>query len=217
MGLEKAKIKNLETGYELSCLFNPTEYTIAKTNSWGRGKTKGKNMPELEFNGGEPQTMSLELFFDTFEDGGDVRAYTAQLFQLTMIVQDKPPKNKKTQQSRPPLCLFTWGPYSGFKAAVSSLSVRYTLFRNDGTPVRATASVTLTQAEDEHLIKGQVPDSFPAPANKRREVRPRETLSQIAHEEYGDATRWRDIARANNVTDPLSLRPGQVLTVPPLS
>jgi nucleoid-associated protein YgaU len=97
-----------------------------------------------------------------------------------------------------------------------NLSVRYTLFREDGTPVRATAKITLQEAEDEHHTKRQNPTSYSEPGLRFREVLPRDTLAQIAYEEYGDATVWRRIADRNRLDDPLNLRPGQILVIPPL-
>jgi nucleoid-associated protein YgaU len=44
-----------------------------------------------------------------------------------------------------------------------------------------------------------------------------DTLSSIAAAEYGDPARWRPIATANRITDPLSLRPGLVLALPALA
>jgi nucleoid-associated protein YgaU len=43
-----------------------------------------------------------------------------------------------------------------------------------------------------------------------------ETLDFIAAEEYGEARHWRYIAATNNINDPLRLRPGTVLSLPPL-
>jgi nucleoid-associated protein YgaU len=44
-----------------------------------------------------------------------------------------------------------------------------------------------------------------------------DTLGGIAHSIYGDATLWRLLAEANDIDNPLSLRPGQQLIVQPLS
>ena len=53
------------------------------------------------------------------------------------------------------------------------------------------------------------------PGHKRREVMPQDTLALIAYQEYGTPNRWRAIAEANDIEDPLDLRPGQVLAIPP--
>ena len=55
-------------------------------------------------------------------------------------------------------------------------------------------------------------------AYRRRSVSPVEvvsaTLDRIAARYYGDATRWRPLAAANGVADPLRLVPGTLLAVP---
>lgn len=213
MSLTKATLTNLDTGEKIECLFNPTEYTIAKSNSWEAKTVVGKNVPRVDFTGGGARTLSLELFFDVYESGGDVRNHVNKLWDLSMI--DEAQANPATQRSRPPFCLFQWGGNWHFKSVVTSLSVRYTLFRQDGTPVRATANVTLQEAADEKDLPGTNPTSFGEPGYRRREVAPKDTLAMIAFEEYGDSGKWRLIAEANALVDPLDLREGQVLAIPP--
>jgi nucleoid-associated protein YgaU len=45
-------------------------------------------------------------------------------------------------------------------------------------------------------------------------VRDGDSLPSIAYEAYGDATRWRVIAEANGIDDPMRLRRGSELTIP---
>jgi len=97
---------------------------------------------------------------------------------------------------------------------VTSLSVRYTLFREDGTPVRATATIALEEAQDDDDTTGTNPTSFGEGGRKRRIVRPDDTLATIAFEEYGDAGAWRTIAQDNELVDPLAIKPGQILSIP---
>ena len=123
-------------------------------------------------------------------------------------------KHPKTKKARPPLCLFQWGGQWSFQAVVTSLSVRYTLFHENGIPVRATAKITLEEAEDAAEKKGTNPTSYAEPGRKRREVRPHDTLPLIAYEEYGDPAQWRRIAEDNHMDNPFALRPGQVLSIP---
>jgi nucleoid-associated protein YgaU len=47
-------------------------------------------------------------------------------------------------------------------------------------------------------------------------VRDGDTLPSIAYQTYGDATRWRIIAEANDVDNPLHLRRGSALSLPKL-
>ena len=45
-------------------------------------------------------------------------------------------------------------------------------------------------------------------------VQPGETLDRISAKYYGDSTRWRQIAAANGITDPLAIRVGSLLSIP---
>ena len=47
-------------------------------------------------------------------------------------------------------------------------------------------------------------------------VRDGDTLQSIAYVAYQDATRWRVIAEANGIDDPLTLERGQALAIPRL-
>ena len=67
--------------------FNPKEYTISKSNTWNAPAAKsGSDTPILNFGGGQPKQMKLQLFFDTYEAGADVRLlYTNNLFKMMEI------------------------------------------------------------------------------------------------------------------------------------
>lgn len=215
MALTKATLTNLDTNEKIQCLFNPNEYTIAKSNAWEAKPVIGKNVPKMDFTGGGARTLTVELFFDVYEKSGqDVRTYVNKLWDLTMI--DERQKNPVTERSRPPFCLLQWGGNWHFKAVITNLSVRYTLFRQDGTPVRAIANLTLQEAEDDTDLPGTNPTSHAEPGYRKRVVQPHDTLALIAYQEYGDSSRWRPIADANKLTDPTSIETGQVLSIPPL-
>jgi nucleoid-associated protein YgaU len=42
-----------------------------------------------------------------------------------------------------------------------------------------------------------------------------DSLASIAYAEYGDAGSWRRLAEANDIDDPLRVRDGAVLHIPP--
>ena len=41
-----------------------------------------------------------------------------------------------------------------------------------------------------------------------------DTLASIAYQEYRDPNKWRALAEANNIDDPMRVKPGTVLIVP---
>jgi hypothetical protein len=215
----KAVIVNLRKPNDpIPCLFNPNQYSFSKSNSWNPGKVKGGNVPQLEFGGGESMTLTMELFFDTYDTDKDrdrkedVRKYTDKIWQLMMVPKGKKGKDHK---SSPPLCEFRWGRTWSFSAVITSISQTFTLFLADGTPVRSTMNVTFKQALEEGRYPGQNPTTVSVPGYKVRHVREGETMDLIAFEEYGDCALWRVLADVNNIDNPLALKGGQLLAIPP--
>ncbi len=211
-GLEPAIIINKDTGEIVRCMFNPHEYTLSKQNRWVRGETKGKNIPRLKFSQGGAQTLKLQLFFDTYAEGTDVREYTDPLWDMMMVNADK--VNPRSNKSEPPAVQFRWGGLA-FDAVITAISQKFTLFLKDGTPVRTTVDITLEQLSDDRDFARQNPTSGSEASPRTHVVQAGERLDLIAYQEYGDAGRWRLIARANGLTNPLRLRPGQRLVIPP--
>ncbi|GAB4324376.1 MAG: peptidoglycan-binding protein [Dehalococcoidia bacterium] len=213
--LVKAKIKNLDTGRSIECLFNPTEYSFSKTNTWSEAPNRGANVPTLEFSGGNPIELTLQLFFDTHEAREDVRTrFTNALWELALVDPSK--RDSRTQKGSPPICEFQWGAVWSFEAVVTNISQKFTMFLEDGTPTRATVDLTLRQAKDPSRYPFQNPTSGGAQGHRTHTVKQGETLDLIASQEYGRASDWRFIAEVNNIDDPFRLRPGTILSLPPL-
>jgi nucleoid-associated protein YgaU len=218
MTLVKASIRNCDTNKRVEFMFNPTKYSFAKTVGWGdKGGDGGRglNVPPLEFTGGKAATITLNLFFDTSDTGDDVRAvYTNDLWDLAIINKDKMDPVKKTGE--PPRCLFEWGESWSFEAVVTSVTQTFTMFKGDGTPTRANVDLVLRQATDPGRFPAQNPTSGGVAGHKTHIVEQRETLDLIASREYGQSRYWRHIAEANGIPDPMRVRPGTVLALPPL-
>ncbi len=211
---EKATISGKVEGQQLEaqCLFNPKEYTISRTNKWDLKFTKGKNVPKVVFKGGDAATLKMKLFFDTYEEGTDVREHTQNLWKFMRI--DKTLKNTKSKKGRPPEVVFTWGQNWSFDAVIDSLSQTFTLFTDEGIPVRSTIDVTFRQAKDLEEFAATNPTSGGGEPQRIHVVQAGERLDWIAYQEYGDSTMWRLIAQENNLIRPRSMRPGQKLIIP---
>lgn len=204
----------------LVCLYNPSSITINRGAQWDTKPIRTEGHSEPNYTGGGAATVSVTLLFDTTRDmsslgitaGTDVRKYTDFLFNLM-----EPKKDPKATH-RPPYCRFEWGGglylVIGF---VQSVKVDYKLFLADGTPIRAEASVTFEEIKTEHDLDTapQNPTSHSA-ARKTWIVREGDRLDWIAHQEYGKAAHWRHIAETNNIDNPFSLQPGQILKLVPL-
>jgi hypothetical protein len=208
--LAKARIKVLEgerEGEFVEVLFNPTEYSLEISNNFQASAPPGLNNPILQFVNGNSDSLSMELFFDTWTDGdrADVSQLTDLIAGLVRIDADT---------HAPPRVEFRWG-LLVFKAVIEKLSQRFTMFLPDGTPVRATLNVSFKQFKPlaEQLID---PRRKSADKTKRRVVAADDSIWLLANREYGNPREWRLIARQNRIADPRAIRPGAVLVIPPL-
>src|SRR5215472_14672106 len=94
--LTTAVIIDQDHGKTVQCMFNPKEYTFSKQNSWTATPVKGSNMGQYEFGNGQPATLQMQLFFDTYTniksgtaEGGepkDVRKeYTQAIWEMMLV------------------------------------------------------------------------------------------------------------------------------------
>jgi hypothetical protein len=216
MGGRVAAYIMTELNERIDCLFNPSELTIAKTNQWNPSQAPGKDAPNLEFQQGQSGTLSMTLTLDTTDTGQPVTAHTDKLLLLMKIDSSLPGADPSNNSGRPPWCTFHWGDMHSFKAVVESLNLKFTYFSSDGVPLRAQADVSLKQYEDEPSWGPMNPTSITPHPHAVHYLRPGETLDRVAAARYGAAERWRLIAEANGVVDPLELQPGTPLVLPDL-
>jgi len=209
--LERLKIKNEDTNEEFSVLFNPSEYTIDDSSKWSDQEHLGQT-PELQYTGGSRKKLTLDLFFDTYENRTDVREHTGKIAKLLEFNKEK---------HRPPKVTLSWGktPPNGvpadfpFTAVLESLKQHFILFMGDGTPVRAKLTVTFVQfILPGEKFKKNAPQS--SDHTKTYIVKVGDTLSGIAGLFYRDPRKWRPIAYVNDIRDPGELEPGQELLIP---
>ncbi|ONI74689.1 peptidoglycan-binding protein [Actinosynnema sp. ALI-1.44] len=203
-----------ESKEQIGCMFNPAELTISKSNSWQGGEAKGKNAPELRFQSGQSASMSMSLTFDTTRDGESVTKYTDKLLKLMKVNPAVPGADPSRNKARPPWVEFHWGDTKSFKCIVERVQIRFTYFASSGMPLRCKADLTLKQWKDEEQLPLQNPTSSTPTLHTVHQLRPGETLDRVAAAHYGDATRWRQIAEANGILDPLALPKGKQLAIP---
>jgi LysM repeat protein len=203
---EKAVIKP-EKGDEIPVCYNPTQYSLDQGNQIAEVGVPGLGAPILQYVRGNGRTLSMELFFDTYEEQRDVRDLTGPVYRLLDVDADL---------RRPPVFEFLWGGEPVCRWVMERVGGRFTLFLADGTPVRATLSVVFREFVDAAVTVSRV--ASPAAEQTRTYVVKRgDTLSGIAAAQYGDASRWRGIAAANRITNPRTLQPGTPLALPALA
>jgi nucleoid-associated protein YgaU len=187
-------------------MFNPPEYQLQVTNQFAEVGIPGLGSSLLQFVRGSAKTLTMELFFDTTDEGIDVRLYTGLVLGLTSL-------NSETHA--PPRLLFLWGSLI-FPCVLESVTQTFDYFNSLGMPLRARLNVTLKGHDTLEDLLGSN-QLLSADRTKQWIFKKGDTLQKIAAQEYGDANKWRPIARANNIDNPLTIPVGRALKIPTLS
>ncbi|MFI9155492.1 LysM peptidoglycan-binding domain-containing protein [Streptomyces sp. NPDC053367] len=223
--LAKAEIINTSSGESFSVMYNPEELKLEQGNNFAEVGIPGLDNPPVQYVRGRARTLSMELFFDTYERGEDVRGYTGPIVRLL---------DKQPQTQAPPVLVFSLGTFQ-FRCVLVDAGQRFTMFLRDGTPVRSSLAVRLQEfvrvgVEVEQGVffgsptasglvnraAGAAGEAVGAGAGQPSVhlVVRGDTLSGLAGSYLGDPALWRDIALANGISDPFALEPGTRLMVP---
>jgi nucleoid-associated protein YgaU len=187
--------------------FNPTEYQLNKTNTFAEIAIPGLESPPLQWIRGGAETLGMELLLDTSDTLEDVREKYVKRLRGLLSPDEK--------LHAPPIVRFTWD-REVFTGVLESLAASYLLFDPDGVPLRAKLTVSLKEYRP---VAVQVRETRKRSSDVEKTwmVAVGDTLSLIAFAVYKDAGRWRVLAEANGITDPRTLEPGRLLTVPELT
>lgn len=201
------------------CLFNPKELSVEKSNQFAEVNVPGLPSPIFQFVRGNARSVTMDLFFDTYEEGIDVRVFTDRItgWDAGSMFSKLPGAAKglmdiDSDLHAPPVCLFIWGAFI-FQCIIERVSKRFTMFLPEGIPVRATLSVTLKEYREVEVQVKEI-SLQSSDLTKRWVVTQGDSLWFIAAKEYGNPGDWRLIAEANNIDNPRILSPGQELVIP---
>lgn len=204
--------------------YNPTELLFEKQMQFAEINIPGLDAPLQQFVRGNAEKLSIELFFDSTDQGMSLGAesvtkQTDKVFQLARI---------DPETHAPPVVTFMWNNHiagdsldvrfknqarNSFRGIIESIRQKFTLFSPEGIPLRATVNLVLREYRtlDEQL--GQL--NLKSPDRTRSHtVRGGETLTAVATEEWGRPEEWRRIADENEIEDPRRLHSGAFLTIP---
>jgi hypothetical protein len=190
-----------------NALFNPAEYALTRTNAFNQTAAAGASRPRTSYSHGTPDSLSLSLFFD----GTGVMGTAGPVSDAVTSFLDLMKFQGGTHQ--PYYLRVSWGTFT-LTCVLKTATATFTLFDRDGRPIRAKVAATFEEITDEVVRRHREDRASPDLVRAIR-VEEGETLDGLAFREYGDTRYWRAIARANRLTNPRALRPGQVLLLYP--
>jgi nucleoid-associated protein YgaU len=204
--LEIVKPQVAEAEKRIPLRFNPAEYQLKKSQTLAEIGIPGLPSPPLQWVRGGAEVLSFDALVDSTDTMRDVdEAYVGRIRRLL---------DPNEQLHAPPIVAFVWG-RRRFVGVLEGLSIGYTLFDQEGHPLRAKLSVSLKEYRPAATQMIEHPRSSPD-VEKTYLVRRGDTLPSIANAVFRDPGRWRELALANGLSDPRELRPGDRLLVPRL-
>lgn len=222
MGLVKAQfiIEREGEPETVDVMFNPAEYQLSSQVNYADQTVPGLNSSVVQFIAGQSDRLTMTLHVDTYsvsraikpgddiyeeKQPADVRG-TVSLF-LSMLDVDG-------ALHAPPIATFAWGKMT-FRGVVESMQHTYTMFTEEGRPVRARLEITMRAVNEPGKDLRSAPRESPD-RTKQRTLIGNMQLWHMAAQEYGDPARWREIAKANDIDNPKTVHPGRPLRVPAL-
>lgn len=194
-------------------LINPESYTLQYKLKFSEGtQGQGTSGAQLKYEYTEPEEITFEFLFDNtgIIDGQPRASIAADLkkFKEVLIAY-------KGDSHEPRHFKLVWGENSIFKGRVTEVSINHKMFKPDGTPIRATATVKFRSSIEEQKRAAQENRSSPDLTHIRK-VKFGDTLPLMCYRIYGDPKYYLQVAEANGLDNFRRLKPGTDIFFPPL-
>ncbi|MGI4857599.1 MAG: hypothetical protein ACRYHA_11945 [Janthinobacterium lividum] len=203
----------------VEAMYNPGEIALDYAASYQERRALNDISNANVFIDAPPGTLSVQLVFDGQLPGSrtSVDARLTELRQLCGIIDGV---SRQTRYLKVQWGKLGWHGDGYFAGRMQQLAIRYTLFDRDGSPLRATASLTLIEDRDpdlqrarhgltaQHFPVAQVPAATPLPLIATAAMSVSGDMADKAPVDY------LTLALANDLDHLDALVPGQMLAWP---
>lgn len=210
---------------------NPNSYGLNHLLNYKYQQGQGFSGSEAKYCKSPPTTLQFEFLFD----GTGVVPAPSELSDIPLVgaiasalsgstefkVKDEIDKFNGLVYKfdgkihRPRQLLLTWGTLV-FPCVLQSVNYRFTLFKPDGTPLRATASCSFSEFSfDSERVRKENASS--PDLTHLRQVKEGDTLPLMSYHIYGKPDLYIEVARVNKLVNFRRLRAGSQLTFPPVN
>jgi hypothetical protein len=181
--------------------FNPQSLKVTLSNHNPGGDQPGG--ASKQFVGSGSSKLSMELVFDTSDTGADVRENTEEMAYFVMAKE--PASAEETR--KPPNVRFQWGSFI-FEGVIDSLDETLDYFSEEGVPLRATVSLSMSR-DSVVILRGAAGGAGKATGatSPLAAARPGDSIASLSAS-IGASADWKGIASANGIDDPLRLEAG---------
>ena len=189
-------------------MFNPENYGVNYEFSYNAEQAIGESAVQQIFNSIKPKKYNFEFMIDGTGATGEKRDVVEDIAKFNEVA------GFRGALHRPGVLLLIWGTFYAV-TVLEKADIKYTLFDNNGVPLRATISCTFSEFVPKLLQvlrqALQSPD-----LTTQRTVGGDEPLPLICYKVYDDSRHYLETARANQLTNFRKLQSGIKLNFPPL-
>jgi hypothetical protein len=192
---------------------NPEGYEVTSTIDYSQEQTQGQPDQEVKFRGVRPEIFTLKPF--VLDATGAVPDSKITDLRDSIAALDLVALKFVGKEHETPIVKISWGTFLHY-ARVNSMKVEYTLFKSDGTPLRAKITVTFSEYKTQAEIQKEAAKSSPD-LTHLVQVKAGDTLPLLCHRIYKDSAYFLAVAGINRLTNFRRLTPGTFLEFPPLA
>lgn len=196
----------------IRAFINPDSYTQNNANNYSSFNIKGDSEQTYFFNNTAGSSLKLDKLM---VDGtgimplGIFKNVDEYLDELAKLVY-----KYDGSIHMPPYVKITWGNLS-FKGVCSAYNVKYTLFKPDGTCLRAEVSLEFKASVDPQTKVKRAGNNSPDLTHART-VKAGDTLPLMTYRIYGTSAYYMEVARVNKLSHINAIKPGDQIYFPPL-
>jgi phage tail protein X len=201
---------------EFAVFINPASYSHSYQIRYNKQQGQGTAAASPVYNQTPSDTVAFQLVFD------GTGVVPSKLPGVVPFAEDGIVKQISTFRNltfsyqgnihSPNYLVLSWGTLL-FRCRLQTLKINYSLFKPDGTPLRARADATFIGYNDEVEIALRANKSSPDLSHVLT-VRAGDTLPLMCYGVYGTSAVYLQVARVNGLTDVRQLRPGTQLLFP---
>jgi len=195
---------------------NPETYNLNLKVEYEKKKSKGSQGTNPKYTGTKPKELKMDFILD---GTGTAEGYHSSLIGKTVPVQIEKllavvySVNGNTHV--PNRLKVNWGEELVFDCVMTDLSVNYTLFDRNGSPLRAKLSITFL-GHKEPTIRVKETDNKSPDLTHVFVLGGEETLTRRTVDIYGGPEFYRQVAAANDLTSFRNVPEGTSIVYPPL-
>lgn len=224
-GLEKLTIQAFKNSDfsgllgEFKVILNPEKYSRSYEICYNNVQPQGSSSGTPEFNRTKSEVIKFELVFDATgvvagsvpgQNGQTSNGITDQVDKFLKLVFDF-----NGSIHSPNFLRLGWGKFI-FDCRMTKLKFDYSLFRPDGTPLRARATTSFTEYTNKVELAKEENKTSPDLSHVRT-VKAGDTLPLMCHDIYGSSSYYPQVAAANKLVDFRQLVIGTQIVFPPVA